>query len=180
MSSIRIDKKIIFIHVPKSAGTSISSCSAVGGLCHTKINTIKGWFDKRMFGSCNFDDFFKFAFVRNPWDRFVSWYFFNKLNEADFKETVMGIENVDHPLHLPQYKFVCNASGQIMVDYLGKFENLSADWKIICEKIGIPYEVLPVLRKSEHKDYHYYYDEESKDKIGELYEDDIRIFDYGF
>lgn len=101
---------------------------------------------------------FSFAFVRDPLDRFVSaWSFLAKggLNAKDLKFSQKhirdaSIENFAHKLEAttairckvhfrPQFEFVCAASDstKILVDQIGRFETIDADFAAICEKINI-------------------------------------------
>lgn len=113
-----------------------------------------------------YQEHFKFAFVRNPWDRLVSCYsekvmdvketelgeppFRNVPSEkgsrlykgmpfAEFVETVYEIPDVESNMHfISQHKVVCGpgSDGQIMADEVGRFENLAGDFAVVAEEIG--------------------------------------------
>ena len=143
-------------------------------------------------------DLFKFAFVRNPWDRVVSawayacdreWYngrrVIKKIPNPSFDEFVrnhMWDEdgNAISVHWLPQCEFV-EYDGEIFVDFLGRFETLAKDYAEVCNKIGIPIdEELPVVNTSKHEHYTTYYTEELKQIIAEKYARDIELFGYEF
>ena len=73
---------VIFIHINKAGGTSVSSALYGGeqdenGLVRTHGHA-KWWFYKAYFGAKKYNKFFKFAIVRNPYDRFVSIFHYLK------------------------------------------------------------------------------------------------------
>ena len=171
---------VLFIHVPKTAGTSMEREAFLGGGGHKTI---------RDFSNVP-DNTFKFSFVRNPWDRFVSaFYCQNKYLGAAKKvftafvmnEPARGIFPVDGvaPVHfLPQYHFLLDTHGKIGVDYIGRFEILKIDWAHICAILDV-FDELPHIRKGNHQYYKNYYTPETWDIVGELYKRDVDLFDYG-
>ncbi|MEM6252385.1 MAG: sulfotransferase family 2 domain-containing protein [Cyanobacteria bacterium P01_D01_bin.156] len=94
------------------------------------------------------DSYYKFCFVRNPWDRAVSRYFWNI--ERD------GIhENLDESLknNNPNSNFgIYSINGQVVVDFVGKYENLMADFMTICQTLKIPFDgELPRAKSTSRK-----------------------------
>lgn len=190
----------IFIHIPKTAGLSV--CKALFGNYAGGHQTYD--FFVKKFGAQTVNRYFKFTFVRNPWDRLASAYFFLKkggINEADaaFAEKYLsGIDSfesfvndwltddkLDLYYHLvPQYKFVTSHDdpNNVMVDFTGRFENLQEDFKIICDTIKISDRaLLNVNVTSEFKiKYKELYTAEMKDKVAMLYAMDIKLFEYSF
>ena len=130
---------------------------------------------------------FKFAFVRNPWDWQVSLYHYARSNPnthqtAEYR-ALDGFEDyVRWRLEKgqrTQKSFISNLDGQIIVDFVGRFETLNRDFQAVCDKIGIT-AALPHINASERTRYQDYYTPETRDAIGELFEDDIEAFDYEF
>jgi hypothetical protein len=132
----------------------------------------------------DFNDYFKFAFVRNPWDRVVSWYNFSMkiknpdkdriITGKDFLSFILEFQNIWGNESQNQYEFTkC-------CDFIGRYENLQNDFNIICDKIGIPQQKLPHKNKTKHKHYTEYYDEETKQIIAEVFAKDIEYFGYKF
>ena len=197
----------IFIHIPKTAGETLSAALQV------RIQTYKHTFqlekeiaDKHetiteyMSLNPNNNDYFKFAFVRNPWDRVVSlWSYYVKRNIApvsdnNFKTCIKNLEtlfckvpdnyysNSQRKINLlyPQYHFISDWYGNNVLDYIGRFENLQEDFDTVCDKIGIPQQQLPHTNKSNHKHYTEYYDDETREIVAEKYAKDIEYFGYKF
>lgn len=104
-----------------------------------------------------FDSYFKFSFVRNPWDRIVSEYKFRRHPATvDFKTFLLQKfpqpEWSDEYCHvIPQYDFLHDAAGQREVDFVGKYEQLAQDFDRVCEKLGIAAQqrVLPHSNRSQ-------------------------------
>lgn len=129
----------------------------------------------------NPDDYFKFSFSRNPWDRLVSaWKYafgagrIQEYGKVDFNKFIKSHLNVWRCVEMNTLDF-CEGC-----DFIGKFENLQEDFDIVCDKIGIPRQQLPHTNKTEHKHYTKYYDEETKQIVAQKYAKDIEYFGYEF
>jgi hypothetical protein len=133
------------------------------------------------------NDFFKFGFVRNPWDWQVSLYHFMQQMETHFQNSLIGkmksfdeyLEwRVNNDLHL-QKDYIYDKQGNVLLDFVGKFENINKDFNEICNNIGIIGN-LPHVNKSNHRDYRSYYNSYTKKLIEENFKDDIELFNYDF
>ena len=126
-------------------------------------------------------EYFKFGFVRNPWDREVSTFGMRK-RRGDFPAEY-GFERYIGeylPAHaLPQSDLFCDAEGQVLVDCIGRFESLREDFRAIVDRVGIQ-AALPHLNRSEHPDYRTMYAPGMVDVVGRLYRQDIERFQYAF
>ncbi len=139
-------------------------------------------------GADAFDAYFKFAFVRNPFERFVSYCAFmarsNGLFAANPRSYMRAIltqaRPFDHILFRPQSDFVTDANGHLMVDFIGRVEHLQADYDSICDRIGLPRSELERVNESSHRDYRDYYDPELISQVTNLYSADLELFDYAF
>jgi hypothetical protein len=195
-------KKALFMHIPKTGGISLYKA-----INHPKVR-IKGHFIQNPFylylkDSLKFypEKPFVFAFVRNPWDRLVSAFFYLnqggmngsdrrdmrkylKKYRGDFKafvkEAVAEGWALDQ-LHLkPQYEWICDDDGSLLTDYTGRFETLRADLEEISAITGIPFQPLEHRNKSKHKPYQDYYTNETREIVEKAYKKDIELFDYEF
>ncbi len=141
-----------------------------------------------------FQNFYKFAFVRNPWDWQVSMYHF-LLKEttnpkypivkalAGFEEYLQWVINTPYPYPKRATKLqkdmLVDAQGKLLVDYLGRFESLTQDFNQVCQQIGIQAE-LPSLNQSKHKPYTEYYTPQTRQLVADYYRADIELFGYQF
>ena len=176
--------KCIFIEVPKTGSTTIRSIIGRTKKPHLDILQIK-----KQVTIKQFNQYFKFGFVRNPWDRAVSLYnrnegiqLKNKMSFVNFiKWHNYATDTCTHPSQKKyQLDFFTDSVGELLVDFIGKFENLQQDFNIICDKIGIPQHQLPHINKSNHKHYTEYYDDETREIVAEKYAKDIEYFGYEF
>ena len=187
----------IFVHIPKAAGTSLLS-SLYGGKTgdHRTIKDYQLCFSQR-----EFESFFKFAFVRNPWDRLYSAFAYVKRggrNEQtanwaekhfaqvnDFEEFVlhwMNEESIRSNVHFrPQYEFLSTDGETIDVDFIGRFEDIEADFEQVRLKIGSD-QRLPCLNRNAHRvpDYRSAYSDAMVAAVEAVYRKDIEMLGYDF
>lgn len=134
------------------------------------------------------DSYFKFAFVRNPYDRFVSTCFFLNRSVPDFSGSALAFmkDRLQRPrfrqrvLVRPQYRQLIDARDEISVDYVGRYETLQESYDTICEQIGVCRTELGRKNTSRHAHYQDYYDEELRGLVAEFYADDLRRFNYSY
>jgi len=180
----------IFIHIPKTAGSSIYRSLGLQGVRHI---TQKDIIEKQC-KNLNHKKMFKFAFTRNPWDRFLSLYFYMTEGPDWKKEKTPNIINFSTFVKLYYYDYKLSGHSvwdahfkpQIdwidlkSIDFIGKFENLQEDFNTVCDKINITRKKLPHKNKTNHKHYSEYYNKKTRDMIAEKYAKDIEYFGYEF
>jgi hypothetical protein len=134
-----------------------------------------------------FDSFFKFAFVRNPFDRFVSYCAFMTRAEGHFdRDPHMVMRHMiqnppwHHVLFQPQHSFVTGADGQLLTDYFGRIEEMQKSYDEIAARIGIPSAPLERVNPSNRRNYREYYDEALVEGVARLYARDLLLFGYEF
>ena len=185
--------KFIFIHIPKCGGISVENALGWEGARH---NTMQYY--KKQNPNIDLNHYYKFTFVRNPWDRLVSWYFYH-VNHIDSRN-VCWYRNFNFQewckrgfmTHWNTMKDGTCWKDKDVLDYqewipsqnqynfIGKVENFQKDFDIICDRLGIPKKELPYHNKSNHKHYTEYYDDEARQIVAEKYAKDIEYFGYEF
>ena len=228
------ENKCIYVHIPKAAGTSLCNIFrdekkkewdpfpfSPDTPADLKFDPPPPHFraqDHVKYGHATqeqFDSYFKFTFTRNPWDRIVSEYKYRGyVRRYPFKEFLFKHlprrSWSDLYCHLiPQYDFVFDENGNQVLDFVGKLENLQADYEHVCKILSIPIQPLPrdnkslsIFRRRDNNlmtmlrtfrdlvsinrrrntfsKYTEYYDKESIDFVAQLYKNDIEKFGYDF
>jgi hypothetical protein len=135
----------------------------------------------------DFEAFFKFAFVRNPFDRFISYCAFITREHGQFEQDPRAVMRHfianpawQHILFQPQHSFVTDADGKLLTDYLGRVEEMQQSYDAAAEKIGIPSRPLERVNASRRRDYRDYYDQALIDGVAKLYARDLDLFGYEF
>ena len=76
-----------------------------------------------------------------------------------------------------QKDFIYSSNNELLVNFVGRYENLGTDFNLICSRIGISAS-LPKLNVSNYKPYQDYYTEKTRDLVRQAFEPDIKTFDY--
>jgi chondroitin 4-sulfotransferase 11 len=193
--------KFLFIHIQKTAGTSVTDM--LNSIKYTQKEKSDHSFIADFSGDLS--KYFKFCFVRNPWERLVSWYSMinergpindfhnyvlsNSNNFSDFlnltdiiyeKNNVETSKNYSYPKSLAfnQLDYISDGK-EILVDFVGRFEKISEDITYVKNVIGIDYQ-FQHLNKTNHTKYREYYNDNDAEKVYNLYERDIKYFGYEF
>ena len=186
--------KCIYIHIPKTGGMSIETMLGMDvKKVHQQAMKIKHGTPKEWKYPDYWETYYKFTFVRNPWDRVVSSYFFNlKMANKNIKQHDRGkinnygeegfndyvINNLKHSKSRHFLPYTHWISGYTY-DFIGKLENFENDMKSVCKDIKIKFKNVHI-NKSNRKKYQEYYNKESRDVIEKIYRKDIARFDYSF
>jgi hypothetical protein len=202
------EKKYIFIHIPKNAGTSIEIALTGNEQWRAEEKHLTARECIKLHGEQIWQDYFTFCIVRNPWDRLVSQFNFSGKNwciryfgkPLNFSEYVTQIVDKGLPFSKHDYLSktgdqagdgnwqqlprISNDGGEIIVDFVGRFENLKTDFDFICDKLNLSAAKLklPQINKSSSgkKPYWTYYNDETANIIATVFADDIDQFDYTF
>ena len=145
-------KKFIFIHIPKSAGTAIRS--ALGELKEGRRHL--PWWVYYNSSYRKYNEYFKFSFVRNPYERAESAYKYllsggNQREDLEVSKVIQTYSSFydfvkfglyegnmkSHPFFWDQKDYLFDWRGKLKLDYLGHFESLQRDFDIICDRLGI-------------------------------------------
>lgn len=172
---ISTQHKTIFVHIPKVAGQSIETLfledlglgweqrgqllmrkkksheQGPHRLAHLRAKdyVALGYTDAQTYNS-----FFKFSFVRNPYARVLSLYHYlgysRIISVEKFIEKVLRkMVKEDHFFYQAQYNYLYSDDGKLLVDYVGKLEQISEDIQPVFEKSGLLEKKLPHVNKSE-------------------------------
>ena len=204
---------MVFIHISKTGGQSITA--SMKDLPELKLQDDSHrhilHYEKHLR-----EDYFSFAFVRNPWDRMVSRFFYRQKKaqsarphskprfqkhcnkDASFEDFML---NPDPYKIKPKFTdkwlakladdtdflwdncldWITDDSGEIMVDFIGRFENLEEDFLAVQKLVGFSTK-LPHLNKcsNDQKKYWEFYTAEARDMIAEKFSRDIAAFGYKF
>ncbi len=202
----------LFVHVEKAAGSSIQQAllpfanvpsnsrlrrrlallgplNRVGGLYralqfgeHATANDVQRCLPPDAYAAL-----FKFAFVRNPWDRLVSRYA-HLLRSKDRHRHgfISSLEKFEDFLQWEiqrgsanQYVYVTDALEKPIVDFVGHYETLAEDFAKVCARLKIQAQ-LPHANVSEHRDYRTYYTPETRAFVAKQFRRDIEMFGYDF
>jgi hypothetical protein len=199
---ISLQKRFLFVHIPKTAGNSIQSVlrdysedQLVAlrkeqdgierfGLRNPryklkKHSTLREYYDA--LGDEQFRDLCKFTCVRNPWDRMVSYYFTPTQNlETWNRKKFRGI--ISKTVSAADYLRLDNGEGDPFanVDYIMRFESLADDFRVVCTTIGISPSSLPQYNRSNREHYSKYYDDELRELVRNRFATEIERFGYTF
>jgi hypothetical protein len=131
---------------------------------------------------------FKFAFVRNPFDQFVSFCApsspaprgsSNAIPRARCAECSTS-RRFTTSCSSPQHAQVTGPDGNLLTNHVGRVEQMQQSYDEICEAIGIPTAQLEQVNASSRRDYQEYYDQPLIDGVAKLYARDLELFDYQF
>jgi len=215
---LSLQKHFLFIHVPKTAGNSIQNIlkkysddkivtftkyqdgierfevlnSKFKTTKHSPLSHYKSAMDSNIYRSL-----YKFAVIRNPWDRMISHYFSpgegmeKKWKRAEFLELVNTVPAIPQYIRVPSMmeKLVTYfGMGKIKyskkldadIDFLMKFEQLNRDFKLVCKHLDIPYSPLPKRNQSRREHYTNYYDDELREIVRTKFKEEIEFGNYSF
>jgi hypothetical protein len=208
---ISFDHRFIFVHVYRTGGQSVSQALRPHAfvpnrhllrvplvrklgrtglhqlqdyrLGHIKAKQLRDELDPEVF-----DGFFKFAFVRNPWDWHVSIYHYVRQrtdhpDHEQFKRMSGFEEFLDWRIHSEgaeqQREFVLDDDGELIVDFVGYHSTLARDFATVCRRVGID-ATLPHRNESSHADFREYYTPETRALVAEAWRGDIDYFGFAF
>lgn len=189
-------ERIVFVHVPRTGGHSVFKSLIV-----PNDNVVGKDHDTRRPEYETTDEFinkedFVFTFVRNPYERVVSSYFYlkeggrNKQDEIEgikylreydsFKEFILnGLETVvDEQLHFyPQVFWITNSEDELVVDYIETIKEINKNLEYISQKFNLEFDPGYYLNTCGYKKWNFYYDDfRVVEKVRSLYFEDIKLY----
>ena len=152
------NNKLLFVHIPKTGGTSIEKALGVNSLFSETGSIIDGKvFSQQHFTPVilkhilgeEYEGYIRFTFVRNPYTRMLSEYFWRVpgANMSGFERWLTGwVKNMDSDHKLPQWMYLADD-----LHFVGRFESLQADFARLCDTYGINGGILPKTNSSAGK-----------------------------
>lgn len=186
-----VKKRFIFLHIPKAAGTAVRVAL---GEPETGRQHLPWWVYQQA-SPKRFQEFYKFAFVRDPIDRTFSGYKYlksggNRMGDLEVAKYLEKYESFNHfveseilngsmiyhPIFRPQSWYLCDWRGKIQVDYIGNFDTIAKDFEYVARCLELKdFKGLPVVNKTSAAPEMI---EEKVEKIlREAYRDDYNILD---
>jgi len=198
--------RFIFVHVPKTAGTSIKKALFPYADKnqirfednHDKVTDCPGWRPHRpmtlgMREWCDNDGWLSFTVVRNPYARYASQYhrrmfeaknrpqpgnqWILKMNFRQFLNKAMTPKSTLVPRH---HELICGPDGELLVDELIHFESLKKDFRRVCEKLGLGELNLKHYKRNDPYDYRDLYDPDSIATVTNYCQQDLKLLKYNF
>lgn len=185
-------KQVLFIHINRTGGTSITAALKLTFEHKTAMEK------RQELHPCQWDGAFKFGFVRNPWDKVVSHYFYrmrtNQTSMRDrpisFRDWVCRAYGDRDPTYcdnarmfMPQCDWLCDENGELLVDFVGRFESFESDFRSVQQRLNAgalvdSVQPLPHVSRSQHGRYRDYYDDETRDIVTDKFAADLARFRY--
>lgn len=135
-----------------------------------------------------FAGLFKFSFVRNPWDLMVSyWHYLRRPSRRHHRRRLAErLPSFDAYVRyemrrgkISQSRMLTDRQGRLLVDFVGRFETLEADFARVCRVIGVEVELMQANR-GESRDYRDFYSPGLASLVAEYFAADIERFGYAF
>ncbi|WP_206613591.1 sulfotransferase family 2 domain-containing protein [Parahaliea mediterranea] len=178
----------VFIHINKTGGSSIEKALGAGLDHSTALEKY------RQLGADAWARKFVFSVVRNPWDKVVSHYHYRvKTNQTGLGEQPIPFAEwlqrcyverdsryYDQPrMFMAQRDWLVDEHGEMLVEFVGRFETLQQDFEGICQRIGVQAS-LGHAKPSDRGSYRDYYNADTQAIIAEAFAADIDSFGYRF
>ena len=191
--------KFVFVHIPKTGGTSFATLDPKNeGVFFNKfagkndlILSHQHIIHAQKELKNDFDSYFKFTIIRNPYHRAVSIFkHFEHLFKWDFGNFIDHLNTVDvfenSIVYWPSWYWIIEANpglhpygwgNNILVNKLILFDNINTELPKLLNTFGIECDKLPHNRNSEIKDYESYYtDRLYRKTIKNVYEKDFDLY----
>lgn len=178
----------IFIHINKTGGSSIEQALKL------PFEHLTAQEKKAEVGATKWTEKFTFTFVRNPFDKVCSHYRYRvKTNQTQLRSSPLSFNDwvrrsygdqdpkyYDNPkMFMPQFDWLSDEQGQLMVDEIYRFEHLTDDFAAFARRFDLDVR-LPHLKASKKVSYRDYYDASSQAIIEARFAQDLAAFDYHY
>lgn len=180
--------RVVFVHINKTAGSSIETALGIPFQHRTAVQF------RDLMGPERFERAFRFTIVRNPWAKVASHYRYR----VKTNQTGLGVDPIPFPdwvkrsygdrdpryydqplMFAPHCAWFTDEEGQDLVEFIGRFERLQEDFRVIAERLGLPAD-LPHEKSTGVRPWQDIYDEEARRVVGECFAADVERFGYRF
>lgn len=187
-------RKLVFVHIQKTGGKSVRKAIGIpGSTIHLPARNLK-----TELGSERWSQYFKFAVVRNPWDRLVSAYHYrrnggNRTAEdrrraseypdsfSEFLSRLDYFQNLpDEGMFQSQWDWLTDEEGNLLVDRVLRFDFLDTQIPELAEELGLGNVRVPHLNRSRHQHYSTYYNTAQQQLVAQTYSTEIQAFGFQF
>lgn len=169
------ERKLIGIHIPRTGMTSMEK--ALFGCDYWKIDAeakhLRASHARKRYADY-WDEYFKFGFVRNPYDRMVSMLKFKDrlMPDGTFYDFVAHISSLQKSYH----SYWLDEE----LDFVGRFEHLLDGWDEIKSRLNLDLDLPHTGKSKRNLDYRTYYDDETKALVDAVHQRDLEIYGYEF
>lgn len=188
-------KKAIFLHIPKTGGTTVmrlldirlffdSNPGVRPSPQHFSCNILR-----ERIGAEKYDNYYKFVFVRNPWARILSSYYWRQQLPKK-RPAILFDDFVKKAQHIVQNKlyyeqefgehFIPQIEYTKDVDDIFRYENFKSSLMTVASKLKTPIPLIPDKTPKHYDDYWNFYSDSSREIITDIYQDEIVKFGYEF
>ncbi len=201
-------RKFAFIHIQKTGGVSVDRLlrAAVPNIVFCGPRHMGARRARKMIE--NWDEYYSFAFVRNPWDRLVSWYCmmdglrrrganvswnspllrYVREEEPTFEDFIkrctkkFRVQGDVYSFTRNQLDYLVDKDGKLLVDFVGRVERFNDDLATVLGEIGLDVteDAIPHTNRSKHRHYSTFYTPETESIVRARFAQDIEYFGYEF
>lgn len=197
--NVHYQTRSVFFHNPKTGGRSVAKVLGLEDDKHLKLIHFEPEEARKFIFQESWGDYFKFSFVRNPWDRLVSLYEFQRSVDYGLFQNQNFSHNLARSYEFDdwvQYNYfhhkrqirrsnwfgIPQSTWTVSVDEVYKFENFSDALAAICKRLGVT-PSFPHENRSRriNEDYrHYYKRDETIESVADIDRETIQRFAYCF
>ena len=198
ISLVSDQEQYVFYKIYKSGSSTISkilrSHTETSSLPYKKV-LFKNSIEQLNAYHPNLDLYFKFAFVRNPWDRLVSLYsekivnhkktinkipYYKEFIGLSFESFLDRIIYSDLESCIPHHRLQTHLMPLNKMNFIGKLENFNKDIQVVLDHLKIKNCKIQRLNQSKHSHYSDCYNNRYKKLVESKYAEDIENFNYSF
>lgn len=133
------------------------------------------------------DGYYKFCFDRNPWDKFLSFYYWyfrkHETPPMSFEDFVLQRRLVNDRVCPSDWRRYA-LGGKVVAQFIGRYENLTDDFQKVCDHLGIEARLekreKTDTRPADTRNYREHYTDRMRDRVAYLFRREIDLLGYEF